>query len=114
MVRSADDKPGMQRNSSHTGPTTKGDICALRANATKLCLQWSIRALAHFGVRVIDNTPDELCELVIEMINRLEGRHVETAEERATQAQFAGLGATYQFYPVKIARAFMSSIPSCL
>lgn len=71
----------------------------------------SIRAFAKFDVRVVDNTPDELRELVIEMINRLEGQHAETEEERATQAQFAALAATYQFYPVKIARVFMSKYP---
>src|SRR5229473_7599371 len=70
--------------------------------------QESIGAFAKFGIRVLDNTPEEIRGLVVEMIDRLEGRHVETEKERATQVQFAELAATQEFYPVKIARAFMS------
>ncbi len=73
--------------------------------------QESIGAFAKFGIRVLDNTPEEIRGLVVEMIDRLEGRHVETEKERATQVQFAELAATQEFYPVKIARAFMSGYP---
>ncbi len=76
--------------------------------------QESIGAFAKFGIRVMDNTPEELRELVVEMIDRLEGRHGETEHERAMQMRFAELAATHQFYPVNIARAFMSRYPSLL
>jgi hypothetical protein len=33
-------------------------------------------------IRVVDNTPEELRDLVIEMIDRLEGRHVEPPQEQ--------------------------------
>jgi putative glycosyltransferase (TIGR04372 family) len=71
----------------------------------------SIPAFAKFGIRIVDNTPEELRELVSEMIDRLEGRHVDTEQERAMQLRFAELAATHQFYPVKIARALMSRHP---
>ena len=74
----------------------------------------STGAFAKFGIRVVDNTPEELRELVVEMIDRLEGRHAETEQERAIQARFAELAATHRFYPVKIARAFMSRYPNLL
>jgi hypothetical protein len=44
-------------------------------------------AFAKFGIRVLDNTPEEIRGLVVEMIDRLEGRHVETEEERAMQVR---------------------------
>src|SRR5262249_23698168 len=36
----------------------------------------STRALAGMGIRVVDNTPEELRDLVVEMMDRLDGRHV--------------------------------------
>ena len=68
----------------------------------------SVSALSGMGIRVIDNTPEELRELAVEMIDRLEGRQAETAQERAMQARFAQLAETYEIYPVKMARAFLS------
>jgi hypothetical protein len=60
------------------------------------------------GIRVVDNSPEELRELVIEMMDRLESRYTETVQERALQERFAQTAAAYELYPVKIARAFMS------
>jgi putative glycosyltransferase (TIGR04372 family) len=71
----------------------------------------SIPAFAKVGVRVVDNTPEELRELAVEMMDRLEGQHEQTEQERVMQSQFAELAATRQFYPVKIALAFMSRYP---
>jgi putative glycosyltransferase (TIGR04372 family) len=71
----------------------------------------SIPAFAKVGVRVVDNTPEELRELAVEMMDRLEGQHKETERERIMQSQFAELAATRQFYPVKVARAFLSRYP---
>src|SRR5205823_4775167 len=71
----------------------------------------SIGAFAAMGIRVADNTPEELRELVIEMMDRLEGRHSETEQERMMQARFAEIAATYSVYPVKLARALMSRYP---
>jgi putative glycosyltransferase (TIGR04372 family) len=72
---------------------------------------WEYPDLFHaIGVRVIDNTPDELRDLVVEMMDRLEGRHVETERERAFNARFAQLAISHHLYPVKIARAFLSTV----
>ena len=76
--------------------------------------QESVVAFAKFGIHIVDNTPEELRELVIEMIDRLEGRHAETEQKRAIQARFTELAAIHQFYPVNIARAFLSRYPSLL
>ncbi len=71
----------------------------------------SIGALASMGIRVVDNTPEELRELVAEMMDRVEGRHVDTEQERAMHARFAELAASHEAYPAKMARAFMSRYP---
>ena len=63
------------------------------------------------GIRVIDNSPEELRELVIEMMDRLDGRHTETMQECAMQERFAQTAAAHELYPVRIARAFMSRHP---
>ncbi len=71
----------------------------------------SIGAFAKYGIRVADNTQEELRELVVEMFDQLEGRQADTQEGRAMQVRFAELAATQQFYPLKIARAFISGHP---
>ena len=43
------------------------------------------------GLRVDENTEEELRELVMEMFDRVEGSYHETAEERALQKQFFSL-----------------------
>jgi putative glycosyltransferase (TIGR04372 family) len=68
----------------------------------------SLGAFAAMGIRVADNTPEELRELVIEMMDRLEDRHAETEHERALQARFAELAAAHGVYPARIARVFVS------
>jgi putative glycosyltransferase (TIGR04372 family) len=71
----------------------------------------SLSALAAMGICVIDNSPEELRELVIEMLDRLDGRHTQTMQECAMQERFAQTAAAYELYPVRIARAFMSRHP---
>jgi putative glycosyltransferase (TIGR04372 family) len=71
----------------------------------------SVGAFAGMGIRVVDNTPEELRELVIEMMDRSEGGHAETEQERALQARFAEIAATHDVYPAKMARAFMARYP---
>ena len=63
------------------------------------------------GVSVIDNTPEELRDLVIEMMDHLEGKYPPTEQERALQESFTNLAAAFRVYPVKIAHAFMSKYP---
>jgi hypothetical protein len=47
----------------------------------------------------------------MEMMDRLDGRHAHTEQERAMQARFAELATIHDAYPTKIARAFMSRYP---
>ena len=68
----------------------------------------SAEALAAMGIRVLDNSPQELRDLVVEMLDRLEGRHAETEQERASQARFAQMALACDLSPVKIARTFTS------
>jgi putative glycosyltransferase (TIGR04372 family) len=71
----------------------------------------SIEAFATMGIRVVDNAPEELRDLVIEMMDRLEGKYVPTEQERTLQRNFANLAAALRVYPVRLARAFMSKHP---
>jgi putative glycosyltransferase (TIGR04372 family) len=71
----------------------------------------SIDAFASIGIRVVDNSPEELRELVAEMIDWLEGRREDTPAERALQVRFAELSASHDVYPAKVAHAFMSRYP---
>jgi hypothetical protein len=71
----------------------------------------SVGTFSAKGIRVVDNTPEELRELVLEMMDRLEGLHADTEQEHALQAHFAELAASHEAYPAKIARAFMSRYP---
>jgi putative glycosyltransferase (TIGR04372 family) len=74
----------------------------------------SAGAFAKKGVHVVNNTPEDLCDLVVEMMDRLEGKHVETDHERALQARFAELATAHQLYPARLARSFMSNHPHLL
>jgi putative glycosyltransferase (TIGR04372 family) len=71
----------------------------------------SIELLAALGIRVIDNSAEELRDLVIEIMDRLQARHSETEQERAAQAHFAEMAAARNLYPARIARAFLSRCP---
>jgi len=71
----------------------------------------SITALRTKGIRVIDNSPEELRDVAVEMMDRLDGRHKDSEQESAMQARFADLAAKREMYPIKLARAFMSRYP---
>ena len=47
--------------------------------------------LREQGLTAIDNTPEELQAVVLEMLNRLDGREQRTATDHARQAQIAGI-----------------------
>lgn len=49
------------------------------------------RLYAEAGLEVIENSPEEICELAVEMIERLNGQHVQDIEEDARQARFMAL-----------------------
>jgi putative glycosyltransferase (TIGR04372 family) len=74
----------------------------------------SIHAFAKRKIQVVDNTPEELRDLIIQMMDGLEGRDFETQQQHAMQTQFDQLADIHQFYPVKIARVFTSCYPELL
>lgn len=47
--------------------------------------------LERIGIRLIDNTPEEIAEVVVEMLDRLDGTVVYTAEDEGLQARFDAL-----------------------
>jgi hypothetical protein len=61
--------------------------------------------------QVIDNTPKEIRDLVIGMIETLEGHHVPTEHERAMQRRFADIMSERKLYLARLSRAFMSRYP---
>ena len=46
---------------------------------------------ADAGIRVDENSADDILDLVVEMLSRLDGKHVETEEDSALQAAYKGL-----------------------
>jgi putative glycosyltransferase (TIGR04372 family) len=77
----------------------------------EFALQESVDAFAKLGIRAVDNTPEDLRDVVIEMMDRLEDRHTEAEHERELQTRFAELVAAREFYPARIARVFLSRYP---
>jgi putative glycosyltransferase (TIGR04372 family) len=76
--------------------------------------QQSLADLQRMDIRVIDNSPEELRDVAVEMMDRGEGRHKTTEDESAMQAQFAKLAAAREMYPIKLARGFLSRYPDLL
>jgi putative glycosyltransferase (TIGR04372 family) len=76
--------------------------------------QQFIANLQSMDTQVIDNSAEELRDVAVEMMNRLEGRHKTTEQESAMQARFAELAARREMYPIKLARAFTSRYPNLL
>ena len=63
-----------------------GEALADASSEYHLATQFAERGLRH-----IDNTPQEIAELVLEMMDRLEGKFVESPEDAELQARFRAL-----------------------
>ncbi len=61
------------------------------ACASKVGLAESRRYINSVGVKLIDNTPEEINDVVIEMLNRLDGKLDHSAEDEELQKQFKSL-----------------------
>ncbi|MEG3842547.1 hypothetical protein, partial [Microcoleus sp. herbarium14] len=57
----------------------------------------------------VDNTPEEINDLVLEMLDRLEGRVQYTEKDEVLQQQFNSLPTPYGSYPAnsRIGRSFL-------
>ena len=76
----------------------------------------------HLGLEVVDNSPEEINDLITEMLDRLDGRLVYSAEDERLQKRFRDLtavkGTLYglENFPVncRIGRGFLSKYASLL
>jgi putative glycosyltransferase (TIGR04372 family) len=67
-----------------------------------------IRMLSSIGIQVVDNTPEEINDIVIEMLELLDGTIKYTEEDKKLQQQFEGLVKKYAGYDCnsRMGRAF--------
>lgn len=65
------------------------------ALAPRFFFNLNSKLLYSWGIKVVDNTPEEINELVLEMLDRLEGKCQYTAEEEVLQQQFNSLPTPY-------------------
>ncbi|MEG4283591.1 TIGR04372 family glycosyltransferase [Microcoleus sp. A006_D1] len=79
------------------------------ALAPRFFFNLNSKLLYSWGIQVVDNTPEEINELVWEMLERLEGRVQYTEKEEALQQQFNSLPTPYGSYPAnsRIGRSFL-------
>jgi putative glycosyltransferase (TIGR04372 family) len=70
----------------------------------------SSQKILNSGFELLDNTPDEIKDLVTEMIDRLEGKHSASSEAEDLQNQFQGLfsPSNYTFHSrTRVGEAFL-------
>jgi len=67
------------------------------------------KLLYSWGIKVVDNTPEEINDLVLEMLDRLEGKCHYTAEDEVLQQQFNSLPTPYgpSAFNSRIGRSFL-------
>ena len=65
--------------------------------------------VSSWGIKVEDNTPEEINELVLEMLDKLEGKIKYTEEDEALQERFKALPTPYGTNPAncRIGREFL-------
>lgn len=71
----------------------------------------SANALKELGVTVIDNSPEEIVDLVVEMFERIDGAAVYTESQSRAQQQFADISHRGSMYPSLVARGFIDRYP---
>lgn len=69
------------------------------ALAPRFFFNLNSKLLYSWGIQVVDNTPEEIDELVLEMLERLAGRVEYTEKDEALQQQFNSLPTPYGSYP---------------
>ncbi|MEG4272821.1 MULTISPECIES: TIGR04372 family glycosyltransferase [unclassified Microcoleus] len=67
------------------------------------------KLLYSWGIKVVDNTPEEINDLVLEMLDQLEGKCHYTEEEEVLQQQFNSLPTPYgpSAFNSRIGRSFL-------
>jgi putative glycosyltransferase (TIGR04372 family) len=61
------------------------------ACASRVELAESLKYISSTGVRLVDNTPEEINDVVLEIMERLEGKIVYSAEDEELQKRFKSL-----------------------
>jgi putative glycosyltransferase (TIGR04372 family) len=79
------------------------------ALAPRFFFNLNSQLLYSWGIKVVDNTPDEINDLVLEMLDRLEGKCQYTAEDEVLQQQFNSLPTPYgpSAFNSRIGRSFL-------
>ncbi|HAT13257.1 MAG TPA: hypothetical protein DCS91_06545 [Microcoleaceae bacterium UBA11344] len=79
------------------------------ALSPKFFFNLNSKLLYSWGIKVVDNTPEEINELVLEMLDRLEGKVQYTEEEEALQQRFNSLPTPYGLsaFNSRIGRSFL-------
>jgi len=77
--------------------------------------QDSLESLAFMGIEVIDNSPDEIADAVIEMMDQLfEKMNAPLSPpEIAAQERFSNESLMHNLYPARLARNFIERYPEC-
>lgn len=77
--------------------------------------QDSLESLAFIGVEVIDNSPEEIADAVIEMMDQLfeKVNAPLSAPEIAAQEKFSNESLMLNLYPARLARNFIERYPEC-
>jgi putative glycosyltransferase (TIGR04372 family) len=65
------------------------------ALAPRFFFNLNSKLLYSWGIKVVDNTPEEINDLVLEMLDRLEGKFQYTEEDEVLQQQFNSLPTPY-------------------
>jgi len=79
------------------------------ALAPRFFFNLNSQLLYSWGIKVVDNTPEEINDLVLEMLDRLEGKCHYTAEDEVLQQQFNSLPTPYgpSAFNSRIGRSFL-------
>ncbi|MEG5045380.1 TIGR04372 family glycosyltransferase [Microcoleus sp. B4-C1] len=79
------------------------------ALAPRFFFNLNSQLLYSWGIKVVDNTPEEINDLVLEMLDRLEGKCQYTAEDEVLQQQFNSLPTPYgpSAFNSRIGRSFL-------
>ncbi len=79
------------------------------ALAPRFFFNLNSKLLYSWGIKVVDNTPEEINDLVLEMLEWLEGKCQYTAEDEVLQQQFNSLPTPYgpSAFNSRIGRSFL-------
>jgi hypothetical protein len=69
-------------------------------------------ALKNSGVTVIDNSPAEIRDLILEMLAKIGLNQTLSAEQKRQKKRFAECSIAHKIYPSDLANAFIDRYPN--